>query len=169
MKQRRIVPMSLSHLISRCVFVAVASSCVVAVAGPELPAGPGPRQAPRVQTPRAPRVQEAAVPERPRFQLPKLKHPGNHVTHRRPMGWGRHLNPYYGPTYYYPSTNNYRGLNPTYYPFFQDRRWPNYRAEPPAGPTGWFSFMRKPKPAPTVDEYDRFRRDGRYGERQWNR
>jgi hypothetical protein len=137
----------------------------ISMAGPELPAG-GSKGTPRAS---APAVQESATPPRPRFQLPRMIHPGNYRTQRRPMGWGRAFNPYYGPTYYYPSTNNYRASNPTYYPFHQDRLWPNYRSEPPTQDAGWFSIFRKPKPAPTVDDYDRFKRDGRYGERQWNR
>jgi hypothetical protein len=116
-----------------------------------------------------PRVQESATPSRPRFQLPRLIHPGNNRTHRRPIGWGSSLNPYYGPTYYYPSTNNYRASNPTYYPFFQERLWPNYKSEPPSRNVSLFSFLRKQEEAPKVDDYDRFKREGRYGERQWNR
>jgi hypothetical protein len=136
-----------------------------AQAGPELPSGSDRGKGEVASAP----VKESASPERPRFQLPRLVHPGNYQTRRRPIGWGSSLNPFRGPTYYYPSTHDYRGSNPTYYPFFQERLWPNYKSEPPKREAGWFSFLRKDKPAPTVDDYDRFQRDGRYGERQWNR
>ena len=48
----------------------------------------------------------------------------------RPVGWGFNCQEFYGPTYYYPSKhNNYEGLNPTYYPFYHPRLWPNYKTD----------------------------------------
>jgi len=83
---------------------------------------------------------------------------------RRHVGQGFCLHDDYGPTYYFPSTyKRYAGLSPTYYPFYHPRLWPNYRKEGNrpkgnycgASRSGWY-----------WDEYDDWRRGGRYEERQ---
>jgi len=83
---------------------------------------------------------------------------------RRHVGQGFALHEAYGPTYYYPADHGrYQGLNPTYYPFYHPRLWPNYRSEAkrPRGNycgssrSGWY-----------WDEYDDWLRGGRYEERQ---
>ncbi len=51
-------------------------------------------------------------------------------TPRRYVGFGAKLNPFYTPTYTYPSERNYEGDNPKYYPFFLPRRWANYKSAP---------------------------------------
>lgn len=83
---------------------------------------------------------------------------------RRHVGQGFCLHDDYAPTYDYPASHNrYEGLQPTYYPFFHPRLWPNYKAEgkrPRGGycggsRSGWY-----------WDEYDDWVRGGRYEERQ---
>jgi hypothetical protein len=82
----------------------------------------------------------------------------------RSIGTGFKCHEFYGPTYYYPWYHNvYEGLNPTYYPFYHPRLWPNYKA--PAeycvgkycGPSRSLHYW---------DNYDDWMRGGRYEERQ---
>jgi len=51
-------------------------------------------------------------------------------TPRRYVGFGAKLNPFYTPTYTYPSERVYEGDNPKYYPFFLPRKWANYKSAP---------------------------------------
>lgn len=51
-------------------------------------------------------------------------------TPRRFVGFGKRFNPFYTPTYTYPSAKSYAGDTPRYYPFFLPRLWPNYKAAP---------------------------------------
>lgn len=81
----------------------------------------------------------------------------------RPIGWGKKLHEKYGPTYYYPSERAYEGLNPTYYPFFHPRLWPNYKA-PAQYPRN--HFCGSSRSGWYWDEYDDWVRGGRYEERQ---
>jgi hypothetical protein len=89
---------------------------------------------------------------------------------QRRVGDGFCLNEFYGPTYYYPARpNNYEGLNPTYYPFFHPRLWPNYKSPGqyttgggclPGGQCG------SSRSSWAWDSYDDWTRGGRYEERQ---
>lgn len=82
----------------------------------------------------------------------------------RRIGSGFSLNEFYGPTYYYPSAHNvYEGLNPTYYPFFHPRLWPNYKAEGSYCPGQQCGASRS---GYNWDGYDDWVRDARYGEHQ---
>ncbi len=79
----------------------------------------------------------------------------------RPIGWGFNLHEFYGPTYYYPYKHNtYEGLNPTYYPFYHPRLWPNYKAD------GIYKQNSKCGGGPYWDSYDNWTRGGRYEEKQ---
>jgi hypothetical protein len=148
-----------------------AGSCL---AGGELPAGGTPvyrEPSPSVAMPPAPGgnsipgkaigpILGACVPRNAPLPAPQ-----------RRVGDGFCLNEFYGPTYYYPARpNNYEGLNPTYYPFFHPRLWPNYKSPGTydmtggaCGPNGQCGSSRS---SWAWDSYDDWTRDGRYGDRQ---
>ncbi|MGI8904870.1 MAG: hypothetical protein ACR2IE_00060 [Candidatus Sumerlaeaceae bacterium] len=82
----------------------------------------------------------------------------------RKMGHGAEYNEFYGPTYYDPWHHNvWERLNPTYYPFFHPREWPNYKAPGDycagkiCGPSSSSHYW---------DSYDDWKRAGRYEQRQ---
>ena len=82
----------------------------------------------------------------------------------RPIGWGFNCQEFYGPTYYYPWYHNvYEGLNPTHYPFYHPRLWPNYKTDALycegkyCGPSRSLHYW---------DEYDDWTRGGRYEQHQ---
>ena len=71
---------------------------------------------------------------------------------------------FYGPTYHYPYKHNvYEGLNPTYYPHYQPRLWPNYKVPGVYRQTGNRGSGRS---LGYWDDYDDWTRGGRYEEKQ---
>lgn len=82
----------------------------------------------------------------------------------RSMCRGRGCNEFYGPTYYYPSYHNtYESLNPSYYPFYHPRLWPNYKVD------GEYVAGKYCGPSRSMyqwDQYDDWVRGGRYEEHQ---
>lgn len=153
----------LALLASTAILLGVATA---AWAGGELPE-------PRAKAPAAPRWSDPA-PVAPGSTIPKSKIGpplGAHVPRNAPLppperrvGWGMQCYDAYGPTYHYPYTHNvYEGLNPTYYPHYQPRLWPNYKSPGvyhQAGNRGsgrsWGYW----------DDYDDWTRGGRYEEKQ---
>ncbi|MCX7718838.1 MAG: hypothetical protein N2111_10625 [Candidatus Sumerlaeaceae bacterium] len=139
-----------------CAVLAVASA---ATAGGELPAPP-PRPLPRQPQPQ-PRT-EAPSPKLERPQ-PGICRDWPMSVPRRRIGWGFNLNEFYGPTYYYPSEKLYEGNNPTYYPHYLPRLWPNYKA----APVYYFrDYGYASRSGHYWDTYDDWTRDARYGEHQ---
>jgi hypothetical protein len=82
---------------------------------------------------------------------------------KRKMGWGFNLNEFYGPTYYYPSPKLYESNNPSYYPHYLPRFWPNYKT-PGVYEAGYYPYSSRS--GHYWDNYDDWVRDGRYGEYQ---
>jgi hypothetical protein len=135
----------------------VALACA-AHAGGEIPAAP-----PKPVPPPPPPAQcESPAPQLERPQAGICRDWPMSVPRRR-VGWGFNLNEFYGPTYYYPSEKLYEGNNPTYYPHYLPRLWPNYKAAPVYYPRdyGYSSRSRH-----YWDTYDDWTRDARYGEHQ---
>jgi hypothetical protein len=82
----------------------------------------------------------------------------------RAMGTGKEFNEFYGPTYYDPWThNNWERLNPTYYPFFHPREWPNYKAP---GDYCAGKLCGPSRSSHYWDSYDDWVRGGRYEQHQ---
>ena len=84
-------------------------------------------------------------------------------TPRHRIGDGFNQNEFYGPTYYYPSAKLYESNNPSYYPFYHPRLWPNYKSAPQYtfGDFGYSS-----RSGHYWDTYDDWMRGARYGEHQ---
>ncbi|MBX7247349.1 MAG: hypothetical protein K1X53_17785 [Candidatus Sumerlaeaceae bacterium] len=80
----------------------------------------------------------------------------------RPIGWGANCNEFYGPTYYYPSTRLYESNNPSYYPHYLPRLWPNYKTD--AEQTQDYRAISRS--GYYWDDYDDWTRGARYDEHQ---
>lgn len=109
--------------------IVVASLASWGIGGGEIPSVPRPQP----KTPERPRRTTGTIPPKkigpPAGSSQVLKDAPLPAPYR-PIGWGFNCQEFYGPTYYYPSYHNeYEGLNPTYYPFYHPRLWPNYKTD----------------------------------------
>lgn len=145
-----------------------------AFAGGEVGTGSGKkeyRELPPDARPPAPAPRPAAAPKGRSLMGDGIRvYSGNAVRNQpmpapfRAMGVGKEYHDFYGPTYYYPSEHNvYEGLHPQYYPFINQKSWPNYKA--PAdycagkicGPSSSMYYW---------DSYDDWKRGERYEQHQ---
>lgn len=138
----------------------IVSSVALGFAGGEVPSVPAPRQ------PAPARVPGRIPPKKigPPAGNGLVKRDAPLLAPYRPIGWGFNCQEFYGPTYYYPSYHNqYEGLNPTYYPFYHPRLWPNYKTDALYCPGTQCGASRS---LWQWDSYDDWTRGARYEEHQ---